>query len=517
MKKKTLIAVLTGLVLLLICVCAAQAEEDLPAGIRDSLGGAKIEDAVSWEDPGRGTAWFVLVKTGDGTNTLYCFGRKDGAWVKRFATSKAVPQGKKTVDIYISEYVQDYLTDKYYAGPILVIWQADEDNEYAEFYSAYKLSSSGQWNLIRIWSYTGYGNMEIGKDSITYYKGMEDPRVEGTVKGTFQRDLRYVSLAAIPKTYKQARQKLTSAPTLPEGSELQATEVQFTGGKKYSVYSAPDKGSLRGGKGKAAVSTNGWIQVFGKENGWILIQYSIDSEHYRFGYIDAASLPKKAEVPELAFNAVNAAVGCPVSVTDDPLYSQSTLTTLEEGDAVTWLATMGDWAYIEGKGFRGFIPVSALSFPDSEEEGYETYTGEDGEEYDLFEIRRMYYDENHTVYAVSGVYERVIEDEDCYYGKTADSAVFTYDLAPDFQAMMINTDTWDLADEFVPVTDLYTWYIDAYMCGEAPESGELVFEYDLPEEERETTQADFWFITTRIRLNELNQIEYLKYYYVPWA
>ena len=55
------------------------------------------------------------------------------------------------------------------------------------------------------------------------------------------------------------------------------------------------------------------------------------------------------------------------------------------------------------------------------------------------------------------------------------------------------------------------------MNGEAPESGELVFLYDLPADEQETTQADFWFITTRIRLNEQNQIEYLEYYYVPWA
>ena len=517
MKKKTWIAVAAGLVLLLICVCNATAEGQLPAGIRDSLGGVKIVTSVSWEDPGRGTAWFVLGQAGDGTNTLYCFGQKNSAWVKRFATSKAVPQGKKSVDIYISEYMQDYLTDKVFSGPVLVIWQADEDNEYAEFFSAYQLSSSGQWNLIRIWSYTGYGNMEIGKDSITYFKGMEDARVEGTVKGTLQRDLRYVSLAAIPKTYKQARQKLTSAPALPAGSELQATEIQFAGGKKYNVYSAPDKGSLRGGKGKAAVSTNGWIQVFGKENGWILIQYSIDSGHYRFGYIDAAALPKKAEVPDLAFNAVDAATSYPVSVTDDPLYSQATLKTLAEGETVTWLATMGDWAYIEGAGFRGFIPVNALSFPDSAGEGYAVYTGEDGEQYDLFEIRKLFFDGNHQVYAVSGVYERVAEDEDCYYGKTADNAVFTYEFAPDIQVMMINRDTWDLLDPLVPTADLYTWYIDAYMNGEAPESGELVFLYDLPEDEQETTQADFWFITTRIRLNEQNQIEYLEYYYVPWA
>ena len=308
-----------------------------------------------------------------------------------------------------------------------------------------------------------------------------------------------------------------SVPELPEGSGLSATVIRFAGGKQYAVYSAPDKTSIRNGNGKAKVSTNGWIQVFGREDGWILIQYSIDSSHYRLGYIDAASLPKKAGVADLDFDRIDAAVGYPVSVTDDPLFSQSVLTTFSGGEAVTWLATLGDWAYIEGDGFRGFIPLDALSFPDSTEEGYEVFTGSDGERYDLFEIRKLFFDENHKVCAVSGVYERVAPDDDCYCGKVAENSEATYDFAPDFKAMMINDETWDLADPFVQVDDLYAWYIDAYLDGEAPESGDPVFLYDLPEEEQETAQADFWFLTTRIRLNEQNQIEYLEYYYVPWG
>ena len=162
MKKYALVAFLAGLVLMVVCMCAAAAEQ-LPAGIWDTFSDdTKIESSASWEDPGRGTAWFVLVKDSGGINTLYCFGQKNGSWVKKFATSKAVPQGKNSVGMYISEYMEDNQTGKYFAGPILAIWQADEDNEYTEFYSAYQLSSSGQWNLIRIWSLTGYGSMEIG-------------------------------------------------------------------------------------------------------------------------------------------------------------------------------------------------------------------------------------------------------------------------------------------------------------------------------------------------------------------
>ena len=522
MKKLIRFTVLIILILLASCVCVAHAEEQLPADIHDyftesSFAGAEITDFTHWNDAGSNNMWFVLIRTKDGTNTLYCFTPKDSTWTKRFSTSAAIPQGKKRVEVSAIDTMTDYTTDKQFSGPILTISQMDEGDEYTELFTAYKLSSSGQWNLFRIWSYTDYGNMEIGDGYITYYKDLETPRVEGTAKGTFQRDLRYVSLSVVPRTYKQAKQKLTIAPTLPDGSELKATEIRFTGGKKYEVYSAPDKKSIRGGNGKAKVSTNGWIQVFGKENGWILIQYSIDSEHYRFGYISEKALPKKAAVEDLQFSTVSAVIGYPVSVTDDPLFSQNTLTTLTGGETVTWLANVGDWAYIEGTDFRGFIPADALAFPSSFEEGYEIYTGNDGEKYDLFEIRKLFYDEHHKVYAVSGVYERVALDDDCYYGKIAENSAFTYDLAPDFHAEMMNPESQDPFDPNVPVSDLYSWYIAAYRNGEEPADRDLVFQYDLPEDQQENAEVDFWFVTTRIRLNNQQQIEYMQYYYVPWG
>ena len=91
-----------------------------------------------------------------------------------------------------------------------------------------------------------------------------------------------------------------------------------------------------------------------------------------------------------------------------------------------------------------------------------------------------------------------------------------YVLAPDFTAGMLDPDSMDPLDPNVPVTDLYAWYIDAYMAGEPPAGGDLVFQCDIPADQQETTQADFWFVTTRIRLNAANEIEYMDYYYVPW-
>ena len=69
---------------------------------------------------------------------------------------------------------------------------------------------------------------------------------------------------------------------------------------------------------------------------------------------------------------------------------------------------------------------------------------------------------------------------------------------------------------FAEVNDLYAWYVSAYMNGVAP-AGEMTFQYDLPEDQQADATTDFWFVTTQIRLNQNNEIEYMEYVYVPWG
>ena len=73
---------------------------------------------------------------------------------------------------------------------------------------------------------------------------------------------------------------------------------------------------------------------------------------------------------------------------------------------------------------------------------------------------------------------------------------------------MTDADMW-----MIPVTDLRAWYISAYLDGTAPESGEIVFAYDVSQED---AAFDFWFITVRIALNDAGEIAYMEYEYVPW-
>lgn len=156
----------------------------------------------------------------------------------------------------------------------------------------------------------------------------------------------------------------SNVPVIPEGT-LSAEVISFTGNQTYAVYSAPTKKSIRGAKGKARVSTNGWIQVFGAEDDWILVQYDISDKQNRIGYIYINALPKDVTVPDLNLKRAAAVTNYAVEVTDDPLVSKTPLAKLPENSKVICLGTMGTWTYIEGKEndvlFRGFVPTECLS------------------------------------------------------------------------------------------------------------------------------------------------------------
>ena len=169
---------------------------------------------------------------------------------------------------------------------------------------------------------------------------------------------------AAAETVKKKSIDTSNVPVIPDGT-LSAEVLPFTGNQTYAVYSAPDGKSIRGAKNRARVSTNGWIQVFGAEGDWILVQYDITKKHNRIGYIYKNALPRGVEVPELELTHVAAVVNYNVEVTDDPLISREPLLKLTENSKVICLGTMGGWTYVEGeqdgKRFRGFVPTECLS------------------------------------------------------------------------------------------------------------------------------------------------------------
>ncbi len=282
-----------------------------------------------------------------------------------FRVKDAVPQGEGE-----AAFVRDtdgwFITDEQ-SRPLLTV-RLDPPGE--TYYYSVTYAWNGATFMLTKWNWR-YAFAEVEGDKVTFYDTVlpEDPsrpwrwnRV-GAAEGVLQRDVRYVSYYTLPRTLSEAREKLNDPPRIPSG-DLTTVDVHFTGHEQYDVHSGPGANYLRGAGGRAVVSTNGWIQVFGQKDGWVMIQYAIDDDHYRIGWIRAESLPEDAWVPTLSFQNTPVDLIARANLTDDPLNSGSSLGAIPAGE-VTLLAEMDGWAYIEavvsGQPARGFVRESLLT------------------------------------------------------------------------------------------------------------------------------------------------------------
>ncbi len=315
------------------------------------------QEMQAFQPNGYGFADGILVEGGvayllffDGTYYTLTIIKQDaqGAWQKVVSSNSAIPGDgagwSLTSDVPDKVYIQT------------------SENHYLTY-----REQKGVWKL------AGYSDITADKethiayedDSITFSISTNGAAAKTTrVYGVYQRDLRYINIRAVPFTVADARKTLSQAPDIPAG-ELTARRIKFTSGQKFPVYSGPGEHYLRSAGGRAVVSTNDWIQVFGVENGWAMIQYDISSDHMRIGFIDASALPGNAGVGALALGSVPMMTNSAVTLTDDPLFSKAVLARLPQGQSLRSLSSMGAWAYVEaeisGGPVRGFVPAVSLA------------------------------------------------------------------------------------------------------------------------------------------------------------
>ena len=344
--------ILLAVMVLAVSVCAIAAADK---NINQDLDKAYEEGYWNCGEMDISGNHLALLQNSAGNVKLYVYRqRNNGTWYRWFATREGVPQG--TGEAYLASYNSGTFEVGVKNGKAV--------GEYAE----YTHTKAGRWLMTTYVNTYNGTEVEFKGNTLTYIG--DDDRVLGKVEGTFQRDLQYCHLRNVPRTVGDARAKLTTAPAIPEGTLSEDQSIQFTGNKRFGVYTGPGENYVRANNNKATVSTNGWIQVFGSEAGWILIDYSIDANHYRFGWIPESSLPANATVKEIEWDPINAVLGRSLNLTDDPLYSQSALVRLNEGTEVTCLGTMGKWAYVEywneatQELYRGFVPLADLTVDD---------------------------------------------------------------------------------------------------------------------------------------------------------
>lgn len=161
------------------------------------------------------------------------------------------------------------------------------------------------------------------------------------------------------------------APVLPEG-DLRVMDVSLRPDTAWTVYAGPGADDPAANEGKARVSANSWVQVLGGE-GWgrILVQYAVNDQRLRIGWIDVDALAPEDHTyavccePGEKFLWRPCHINSDCSLTDDPLLSQTPAAELPALTKASYLCRMGDWAMIDltaGQGhIRGFVPMDAVA------------------------------------------------------------------------------------------------------------------------------------------------------------
>lgn len=333
----------------------------------------EFEDYCEVRGTSKGDYGFALVHRKN-ERILVGYHKADGEMKYWLKNAGAVPQGKEEAwfDVGTAGWIDetDWIGNftgrqVYDDGLCFSVTQLDESGESYEKMVVYRWENG----MFRLSSYhkTEGSGIRVSDDKLDFID-WSNCVYRGAVQGTVQRDIRYVSFNALPTWINDAKAKLTVAPNLKDGA-FTAQKVKFTGGQKYPVYTGPGEDYVRSGNGKGLVSTNGWIEVYGQKDGYILIQYSIDSSHYRFGWIDRNALPEGTSVPAMDFAGISADTLSEITqdtfLTDDPLFSQNKLCGLKAGQTVSWLAVLNnDWAYVlvnvNGKMMCGFVRTDCI-------------------------------------------------------------------------------------------------------------------------------------------------------------
>ena len=330
-----------------------------------------LEDYCEVINTPAGDYGFALVKY-HGVRVLLGFRNKGGVMEHWMDSMGAVPQTERKASFFHREV----------GSSISYIWDSENEHQYTtdgfnigvsvpnEWYETTQSRVYYEWEqgTFRLKSYRNdFYDVDIVGDTLYFWDIGNGLR--NTVKSYVETDICRVGFDQLPRQAGDVTQSADKPPVIPWSHELNALYAEpyvFAPGKKYPVYNGPGAQYQRAGEGKASVSTNGWIQVFGEYDGWLMIQYAIDDDRCRIGWIPRDALTREQYVFKLQFLQDDHYTLCePWQLTDDPLCSRMALCVVPDDVNIEGLAKLGyGWMYVrvtvDGKIWYGFLPADIL-------------------------------------------------------------------------------------------------------------------------------------------------------------
>ena len=347
------------LLLLVICGIASAEEDELPAEIKQYFDNetsiVEIEDFSYSEQ-----FLFAITKNSNKERVLYGFQQNEGQWDFIIKTKSVFPDTNLQAYVSTDEEYQDFYGIHHVPFMTLLFSDPHKDHQSILIFFVY---DGIAFTLNEVNDYNNSAYVRYKQNTVMIYDDDSCFSQKADIKysmPTSLSDFDYEYFIAYINKWNKEYYTLTNQVNFDENFPLL---YYHPNDQIFTVCSAPTSAAYVEANGKAKVSTNDWILVYGKENGYYLIQYSINETAMRYGYIPSSTLTY-LNMGEFNWANQDATLKKKTNLINDPCGSKTKIRSLPKGTKIKILGMLNEWAYIECQTpyiVRGFVDYKALN------------------------------------------------------------------------------------------------------------------------------------------------------------
>lgn len=346
------------LLLLLVCGVAMAEENNFPAEIKQYFESEKILEIESYRSSEQ--LFAAIARDQNHERVLYAFQQINGKWGCFAKTKNAIPKTELKAFVSVSDTYQDSNVEGIQNTPNISIWFMEPDEDHYELWMDFLLD--GDRYILRD-VIPHHGSIRYENGAVFIYEDDCFASQRGYVQYPASTDLTAFvcdDFLSCAKKWDEKYYELTKDVYFDDSHPLL---YYWPTNQIIPVYSAPTKTAFVEANGKAKVSTNDWILIYGSDKDYYFIQYAINESAMRFGYIPRQSLNYSTPL-EMMWSNQKATVKSKTNLINDPLGSKTKIKSIVAGTEVEVLSFLNGWAYVEYRSasiIRGFLDNQLLN------------------------------------------------------------------------------------------------------------------------------------------------------------